>query len=99
MSVSIVATIAMVILGAVTKLLTRDWFHPAAIFSLAWACFCGVGLLLAPENITSSSASLWILLNAAVVTIGGVGGTAFAHSGHRLRAVRVAVGPPRRRIW
>ncbi len=98
MSVSIVATIAMVMLGAVTKLLTRDWFHPAAIFSLAWACFCGAGLLLAPENITSSSAALWILLNAALVTIGGVAGSAFAHSGHRLRAVRVAVGPPRLRI-
>lgn len=78
MAVSIIATISMLIVGAVAKLLTRDWCHPAAIFATFWAIACGVSILVAPENISSGSGPLWILLNTVFVAAGAITGAAFA---------------------
>jgi oligosaccharide repeat unit polymerase len=85
MILSILATFVLLALGAVAKLLTRDWFHPAPLFCMLWASVCGVAIAVAPENITSASGPLWILLNAALVVAGGVAGTAFACSTHHRR--------------
>lgn len=78
-------------LGLVAKLLTRDWFHPATIFTCFWAFACGVPIVIAPENITSGSGPLWILLNAIFVIAGAVAGTAFACTSRSRR--RSAAGP------
>jgi len=60
MFLSIAATLAMLVLGAVSKFLTRDWFHPATVFSVFWGCACAVAIMVAPENVTSGSGSLWM---------------------------------------
>lgn len=78
MATAILATIGILVLGLVAKLLTRDWFHPATIFACFWAFACGVPIIIAPENITSGSGPLWILLNAIFVIAGAIAGTAFA---------------------
>ena len=85
MILSILATIVLLALGAVAKLLTHDWFHPAPSFCVLWGSICGVAIAVAPENITSATGPLWILLNAALVVAGGVAGTAFACSTHHRR--------------
>jgi hypothetical protein len=98
MILSVLATIAMLALSAVAKLLTRDWFHPAPLFCALWAAVCGVAIAVAPENITSASGPLWILLNAALVLAGGVAGTALACSSqHRPLAMKKTddrISPP-----
>lgn len=94
MVLSILATIVMGGVAAVAKGLTRDWLHPATVFTVLWACACGLPVLIAPGIITSGSGALWILLNAVIVTVGGVGGTAFANRGRR-RFARMTPTRPR----
>lgn len=72
-------------LAMVAKWLIGDWYHPAPLFCALWAVVCGVAIAVAPENITSASAPLWILLNSALVLAGGIIGTAFAISSARRR--------------
>ncbi len=86
MVVSIAATIGMLVLGAIAKVLTRDWFHPAPLFAVLWGCACGIAIVIAPENITSASGPLWILLNVALVIGGSIAGAACSGRNRRSRA-------------
>jgi len=80
MTSSILASLGIFALAFIAKFLTGDWFHPAAVFCLLWSYSCGIAILVAPEDITSGSGPLWILLNAALVVTGGVAGSASACS-------------------
>jgi oligosaccharide repeat unit polymerase len=87
---SISATVAMLVLGVVAKVITRDWLHPAVLFPVFWAFACGASILVAPENISSGSGPLWILLNTVFVSAGAVTGTAFASTSQSRRAAHAA---------
>jgi oligosaccharide repeat unit polymerase len=94
MVLPILAVIVMGILAAAAKGMTRDWLHPAPMFAVVWMCSCGLPILMAPEIVTSSSGSLWILLNVAIVLAGAVSGTALADSGpHRVSSMTAARRP------
>jgi oligosaccharide repeat unit polymerase len=94
MLLSISATAVMLALGLVAKMLTRDWLHPAVIFPIYWAFACCVSILVAPENITSASGPLWILLNTILVAAGAIAGAAFACSSRSRRAMLAAAAGP-----
>ena len=99
MTLSIFATLALLLLAAIARFLTRDWCHPAVVFCLFWFCGCSLPVLVAPENITSGSGALWILLNAIFVVSGGVLGTALGCSSFERRRAASKASAPHAQVW
>src|SRR5271165_2762722 len=92
MILPIISILALLVLSAIARWLTSDWLHPATVFCSLWACVCVLAILIAPENVTSASAPLWILLNCILVVAGGLGGTKCAGTTYGQRAKRRALG-------
>lgn len=85
MVLSVIATIALLLLGIAVKAASRDWLYPGVLFCLAWAFAGFLAIGLAPEDMSSPAASLWILLNAVLVSCGTLLGTKMARSSYARR--------------
>lgn len=82
MTLSVLAIILLLLLGIAVKAVSRDWLYPGVLFCLVWAFAGFLAIGLAPENLASPTASLWILLNAALVSFGTLLGTTIARTSY-----------------